>query len=66
MGGHGFWMWAMWIIPLCIILAIFFVVKNNSTGELKKETSPLETLKQRYAKGEITKEQFEEMKKNIS
>ena len=66
MGGHGFWMWGMWIIPLIIILAIIFSVKNNSSAEKQNPESPLEILKKRYAKGEITKEQFEEIKKYIS
>lgn len=66
MDGHGFWMWGMWIVPLIIILLIVFAVKNNSNQEKQSSESPLEILKKRYAKGEITKEQFEAMKKNIS
>lgn len=31
----------------------------------KKRDNPLETIKMRYAKGEITKEKFEEMKKDL-
>ena len=59
--------WGMWLIPLLIILAIYFLVKNRppaKSGESAR--SPMEILKKRYAKGEITKEQFEEMKKDIS
>lgn len=59
--------WGMWFIPLLIILLIYFLVKNNSqTKGGQSSESPMEVLKKRYAKGEITKEQFEEMKKNIS
>ena len=59
--------WGMWFIPLLIILLIYFLVKNNSqTKDGQSSESPIEVLKKRYAKGEITKEQFEEMKKNIS
>ena len=59
--------WGMWFIPLLIILLIYFLVKNNSqTKDGQGSESPMEILKKRYAKGEITKEQFEEMKKDIS
>lgn len=59
--------WGMWLIPLIAILVIYFLVKNNSRNKNGQSTeSPLDILKKRYAKGEITKEQFEEMKENIS
>ncbi len=58
--------WVMWFIPLLIILLIYFLVKNNSQiKDGQSAESPMEILKKRYAKGEITKEQFEEMKKDI-
>ncbi|PIZ06211.1 MAG: electron transporter RnfE [Flavobacteriales bacterium CG_4_10_14_0_8_um_filter_32_5] len=53
--------WGMWFIPLLIIALIIFLYKNNNSST-QKET-PMEILKKRYAKGEITKEQYEEMKK---
>ena len=67
MNGHFWGMgWAMWLIPLIIILVIYFLVINNSRNKNGQNTeTPLEILKKRYAEGEITKEQFEEMKKNI-
>ena len=58
--------WGMWFIPLLIILAIYFFSKSNSKRNIEQTTeTPLDILKKRYAKGEITKEQFEEMKNNI-
>ena len=41
-------------------------VKNNILGTDKEndtETNPLQILKMRFAKGEITKEEYEEMRK---
>ena len=49
-------------------LAIFFVFFAISKSKIFKgtaEDTPLEILKKRYAKGEITKEEFENMKKDL-
>ena len=70
MMGWGFGGWIMGFIFLIIIIAvglvIFFALRNrgNFTGFSKNET-PLEILKKRYAKGEITKKEFDEMKKDL-
>jgi len=67
-GMSGMMGWGMWFIPLLIIVLITVLVislyKNNSISA--KNETPLEILKKRYAKGEITNEQFEKMKNNIS
>ena len=65
----GLLMIAFWV--LIIGGAVWLVVtlargsQNTSTTSLSGQT-PLDTLKARYAKGEITKEQFEEMKRDLS
>ena len=69
MNGMGF-MWIWTIIFLLIILAgIYFFTsgfKQESTRPTStSSTSSLEILKQRYAKGEITEEEFRKMKKEI-
>lgn len=55
---HGF---AMFIFWLFIIVIIFFLI-NDSNKKYFKD-SPIDILKKRLARGEITKEQFEEIKK---
>jgi len=59
--GGGFFMIIFWI---CVIFVIVFALKNMFKGEHKPETA-LDILKKRYAAGEISKEEFEQMKKNI-
>ena len=55
-----------WIIVLGVIaLGIILYAGKNGNKILKKE-SPLDILKKRYAKGEITKEQYEEQKRTIN
>ncbi len=64
----GMWFgWVFWIVLIIVIVWVITQVsnKNQSTNLNVKET-PLDILKKRYAKGEITKEQFEEMKKDLS
>lgn len=61
------WGWGMWFIPLLIFFAIYFFIKNNSKNKKGQATeTPLDILKKRYVKGEIIKEQFEDMKKDLT
>ena len=50
-----------------IILFIVWLVKRttHSVSEPKIESRALESLKERYAKGEITKEQYTEIRKDL-
>lgn len=65
---HGGW-WFMWIIPIgfLIVFAIFLLRggpacwRGRDRGESRE--SALDILDRRYASGEITKEQYAEMKR---
>ena len=59
-GMHFFW-WFFWII---IILWAYKTSRKNTSRQAKEDGS-LEILKNRFAKGEITKEEYEEMKKTL-
>ena len=52
-----------WIVIL-VIGVLLLTKRNHNNIQLPIET-PLDILKKRYAKGEINKEQFEQMKKDI-
>ena len=70
-GGMGIWMLlntVFWILVIIgIVLLVIWVVRRASVSERTKvEESALEILKKRYARGEITKEEYEEKKRDIS
>jgi len=60
--GFGFiFMLLFWGIIIWLIITL-----TNSSQSSKNELDSLTILKRRYASGEITKKQYEEMKKEIS
>ena len=67
MGGFGMGLW--WIIGIIVLIAVIWPVakgysrNNSTTGQSGK--SALDILKERYAKGEINKQEFEERKKDL-
>ena len=66
--GFGYGGMFMWIIPLIVIgLLVYFIVQAQKTKGLMptQNESHLDILKKRYAKGEITKEEYESMKKDL-
>jgi len=62
------WHWGMWIFFiifwLLIILGIAAIIRWFN-AETRNKESPIEILEKRYAKGEISKEEFEKMKEKI-
>ena len=71
-GAGIFWMifnliFFLLIITGVVLLIIWLVRKTSASGsaEIKKD-SALEILKTRYARGEISKKEYDEMKKDLS
>lgn len=58
--GLAFWL----LIAVVIVLLIRWVTTQNTFGVIEEE-SPMEILGRRYARGEITREQFLQMKEDI-
>ena len=64
-------MWFGWIFWILIIGLIFILIWTNTKEKNKyipfdqKGEDAIDILKKRYAKGEITKEQFQQMKEDL-
>lgn len=65
----GMFMWLLFIA--IVVLGIYFIARGNKptkTGGysgIAPEESALEILKRRYAQGEIDREEFEKIKKDL-
>lgn len=72
MNGHMMspWGWIfMLIFWVLVIVALVYGIRwlggrNRAEGD-GAGRAPLDTLKERYARGEITREEFEQMKKDL-
>jgi len=69
--GGGMWMFfhfLFWLLVVIgVILLIVWAVRRTSRQEHRwDEETALDILKKRYARGEINKEEYETMKKDLS
>ncbi len=64
--GYGYGMMILELIFwLLVLIGLVLLIKYLWEGGAKKEESALEILKKKYARGEISKEEFEEKKKDL-
>ena len=67
-GGMGFGGWG-WIFGLIVIVAfvwlIITVFNQNRGSNQSNSKSPLDILKERYARGEIDRDEFQKRKEDL-
>ena len=69
--GMGWWMafGGIWMVVFwggLIALIVWGVKKLTERGGSEHKSSPLDIARERYARGEIAKEEFEQIKKDLS
>ncbi|HBP01003.1 MAG TPA: electron transporter RnfE [Candidatus Moranbacteria bacterium] len=57
----------LWLLIIWgIIMLVRWLIMNSKNGTIKgKDSSAMRILKERYAKGEISRDEFEKMKKDL-
>jgi putative membrane protein len=65
--GFFFWLLPLIVFGLLVVLAARWLYRGGNSENFPHgaSTSSLTILEERYAKGEITKEQFEQIRKDI-
>jgi putative membrane protein len=70
-GGHmmyGYGGWFMWIIILVLVILVIYLFSQQkryqASGSMDGETA-MDILKKRLARGEITSEEYEKLKKDL-
>lgn len=62
--GGGF-MWIFWILLIIAIVWAVIAMAGKSKHPPEKQKSALDILKERYAKGEIDQQEFEQKRKDL-
>jgi len=65
MGFGGGFMWLFWILLIAVIAWIVKTAMDSRGSPLDQERSALDILKERYAKGEIDREEFQQKRKDL-
>ncbi len=69
--GMGWWMafggaWMLIFWGGLIALIVWGISKLSGRNDYSPKRNPLDVAKERYAKGEIPREEFEQLKKDLS
>jgi putative membrane protein len=66
MTGMGIVMWIFWVVVfIAVVLLIKILISSNNKQVSSSSQSPIETLKKRYANGDIDDEEYERRKKEL-
>lgn len=65
MTGMGIGMWLFWIALIVVVVLVVKLLNGVPSQSAITSESPRKILENRYARGEIDKDDFEEMKKEL-
>lgn len=63
--GGGF-MWLLFIVVAVVLVYLLIQNTKHKKGLDSSGETPIDILKKRYARGELTKDEFDRMKKDLS
>ena len=55
----------MWLLLLIVVAAVIYLVIKSVNKLSQKASSPSDVLRSRYSKGEINRNEYEQMKKDL-
>jgi putative membrane protein len=64
LGGSG--MWIFWILIIVALIWLVIFATRRESGSSTRQKSAREILQERYARGEIERDEFEQKKKDLS
>jgi putative membrane protein len=63
--GWGMAMMLFWTVLLIVVVVVVVRLLKSHEGSNTQKMDPLDIAKERYAKGEITKDEFEQLRKDL-
>jgi putative membrane protein len=55
----------MWLLLLIVVAAVIYLVIKSVNKYSRMDISPIDALRSRYSRGEITRNEYEQMKKDL-
>jgi putative membrane protein len=55
----------MWLLLLIVVAAVIYLVIKSMNKYSRMAFAPIDALKVRYSRGEITRDEYEQMKKDL-
>lgn len=61
----GIFMWLFWILVIIAVVWLVRLMMGGGDGKSQPKPSALEILKERYARGEIDRQEFEQKRSDL-
>ncbi|MCB2229899.1 SHOCT domain-containing protein [bacterium] len=65
-GFGGFGMILFWVAIIAVVVVVVKLLSDSTRNRDTKSKTPLQIIEDRYAAGEITRDEFEEKKRDLA